>query len=138
MRVCRCIVLAAGLFITSFVSRSVCWAGWLVGVDLTQFRRWYSQAGTPKVKVDTHYNASENVFSLTLSQSYPNQQEPLFIPIKIGLLDSKTGLDLLPPTLLQLNEIFIFELFDFLVGFFQFPLKRFYPLTRFLLYRLII
>ncbi|MEN9898348.1 MAG: hypothetical protein RLZZ66_1997 [Pseudomonadota bacterium] len=82
------------------------------GVDLTQFRRWYAQAGTPKVKVETNYNASDNVYSLTLSQSYPNQQEPLLIPIKIGLLDSKTGEDLLPPTLLQLNEmqqVFHFE-----------------------------
>ena len=84
-------------------------------VDLTQFRRWYSQAGTPKVKVETNYNTSENVFSLTLSQSYPNQQEPLFIPIKIGLLDSTTGLDLLPPTLLQFNQmqqVFCFDGID--------------------------
>ena len=81
-------------------------------VDLTQFRRWYSQAGTPKVTVKTEYNVSENSFSLTLSQSYPNQQAPLFIPIKIGLLDSKTGVDLLPPTLLQftqMQQVFHFE-----------------------------
>ncbi|MDQ5940232.1 MAG: aminopeptidase, partial [Pseudomonadota bacterium] len=81
-------------------------------IDLSQFRRWYSQAGTPKVTVKTDYNDSENGFSLTLSQSYPNQQAPLLIPIKIGLLDAKTGVDLLPPTLLQFNQmqqVFHFE-----------------------------
>ncbi len=84
-------------------------------VDLTQFRRWYSQAGTPKVTVETDYHALENRFSLTLSQSYPNQQAPLLIPIKIGLLNSKTGNDLLPPTLLEFNQMqqtFHFEAID--------------------------
>ncbi|MEI6745639.1 MAG: aminopeptidase N, partial [Methylococcaceae bacterium] len=74
-------------------------------VDLSQFRRWYSQAGTPVVNVSTHYDSSAKTFALTLKQRYPNQTEPLLIPIKIGLLNAETGADLLPETLLQFNEI---------------------------------
>ncbi|MDD5228136.1 MAG: aminopeptidase N [Methylococcales bacterium] len=75
------------------------------GVDLSQFRRWYSQAGTPKIQVESNYDAATKTFSLTLSQNYPNQTEPLLIPIHLGLLNSTTGADLLPETLLQFNEM---------------------------------
>lgn len=81
-------------------------------MDLAQFRRWYSQAGTPTVSVSTQYDSASKIFSLTLAQSYPNQLLPLLIPIKIGLLDAQTGEDLLPPTLLQFNQmqqVFSFE-----------------------------
>ena len=81
-------------------------------VDLNQFRRWYSQAGTPKISVLQHYDAEIKMFSLTLSQNYPNQSEPLLIPIRLGLLNSKTGEDLIPETLLQFNQMqqtFTFE-----------------------------
>ena len=81
-------------------------------VDLSQFRRWYSQAGTPVVNVSTNYDAATKTFALTLKQSYPNQTEPLLIPIKIGLLNVETGADLLPEMLLQFNEmeqIFTFD-----------------------------
>ncbi len=75
-------------------------------IDLTQFRLWYSQAGTPKVSVSTAYDETTKTFSLTLSQSYPNQTEALLIPIKLGLLHPKTGADLLSDgTLLQFNQM---------------------------------
>ncbi len=74
-------------------------------VDLSQFRRWYSQAGTPIVNVLTHYDASAKTFALTLKQNYPNQTEPLLIPIRLGLLNAETGADVLPETLLQFNQI---------------------------------
>ncbi|MEI7838937.1 MAG: aminopeptidase N [Methylococcaceae bacterium] len=74
-------------------------------VDLSQFRRWYSQAGTPVVNVSTNYNSTTKTFALTLKQNYPNQTEPLLIPIKIGLLNAETGADLLPETLLQFNKM---------------------------------
>ncbi len=74
-------------------------------IDLSQFRRWYSQAGTPVINVSTNYDATTKTFALTLKQSYPNQTEPLLIPIKIGLLDAETGVDVLPETLLQFNEM---------------------------------
>ncbi|MDD5214012.1 MAG: aminopeptidase N [Methylococcales bacterium] len=81
-------------------------------LDLSQFRLWYSQAGTPKIQVESHFDEKTKTFTLTLSQSYPNQTEPLLIPIRLGLLDSTTGADLLPETLLQFNEMqqtFTFE-----------------------------
>lgn len=85
------------------------------GVDLSQFRRWYSQAGTPKIQVEQHYDAENKTFSLTLSQSYPNQTQPLVCPIRLGLLNSQTGADLIPETLLQFNamqQTFEFENLD--------------------------
>lgn len=62
--------------------------------DLSQFRLWYSQAGTPELEVQETYQASEKLYSLTLKQSCPptpNQPEkkPLLIPIAIGLLDKQ-------------------------------------------------
>ena len=74
-------------------------------VDLSQFRLWYSQAGTPKIHVDSNYDATTKTFSLTLSQSYPNQTQPLVCPIRLGLLNPQTGDDLIPETLLQFNEM---------------------------------
>jgi aminopeptidase N len=58
---------------------------------LPQFKRWYSQAGTPRVKVATHYDAASGIYNLTLSQSChatPGQEakEPFVIPIALGLL----------------------------------------------------
>jgi aminopeptidase N len=73
--------------------------------DLSQFRRWYSQAGTPIVNVSTNYDMTTKTFSLTLKQSYPDQTEPLLIPIRLGLLNAETGVDLLPETLLQFNQM---------------------------------
>ncbi len=84
-------------------------------VDLSQFRLWYSQAGTPKIHVEQNYNAENKTFSLMLSQSYPNQSKPLLIPIRLGLLNSKSGEDLITETLLQFNQMqqtFTFENLD--------------------------
>lgn len=61
--------------------------------DLSRFRRWYSQAGTPVVEVTTCYDEAEETYSLTLRQSCsptPGQKEkePFHIPIRLGLLGS--------------------------------------------------
>ena len=60
-------------------------------LDLTQFRLWYSQAGTPVVQVNCHYVAEAETLHLDISQSCPptpNQphKQALHIPIKLGLL----------------------------------------------------
>merc|ERR1719221_2322235 len=39
------------------------------GRDLTQFERWYLQAGTPTIKVSDSYDEASKVYSLTLAQS---------------------------------------------------------------------
>ena len=62
------------------------------GVDLTTFRRWYSQAGTPVLTVSDAYDPLTQRYTLQFSQSCvaaPGQQEnlPFHIPVKLGLLD---------------------------------------------------
>ncbi len=61
------------------------------GRDLDQFMRWYSQAGTPRVRAEGRYDAAERTFTLTLAQHTPptpGQPEklPLVIPVAVGLL----------------------------------------------------
>jgi len=58
---------------------------------LPQFKRWYSQAGTPRVQARGHYDAAERSYTLTLSQSCPATpdqpvKEPFVIPVTLGLL----------------------------------------------------
>jgi len=59
------------------------------GVDLTRFKRWYHQAGTPELTVDDAYDATAKRYTLTLRQRNPNrpEAEPLVIPVAMGLLD---------------------------------------------------
>ncbi|MBE0615911.1 MAG: aminopeptidase N [Burkholderiales bacterium] len=61
------------------------------GVDLTQFRRWYEQAGTPQVEAVGEYDAASNRYVLTLKQSCapsPGQETklPFHIPFALGLV----------------------------------------------------
>jgi len=61
------------------------------GVDLTQFRRWYSQAGTPVVTVHGHYDANARLYMLEVEQHTPatpgqSSKLPLHIPLAVGLL----------------------------------------------------
>ncbi|KAK8559963.1 hypothetical protein V6N13_061409 [Hibiscus sabdariffa] len=63
------------------------------GADFANFLLWYSQAGTPVVKVSSSYNAEAHTFSLKFSQEVPPSpgqpvKEPMFIPVAVGLLDS--------------------------------------------------
>ncbi|MCL1137142.1 aminopeptidase N [Shewanella pneumatophori] len=62
------------------------------GVDLTQFRRWYSQAGTPQVDIKEQFDSETNTYTLTLAQSIPATPDgsaklPLHIPFDIELID---------------------------------------------------
>ncbi|MGZ4978347.1 MAG: aminopeptidase N, partial [Methylobacter sp.] len=61
-------------------------------IDLTQFRRWYAQAGTPVLAVQQHYDSSAQTLTLTVRQSCPPTpgqavKEPLHIPVTMGLLN---------------------------------------------------
>lgn len=63
-------------------------------LDLTQFRRWYDQAGTPEITVKSHYDAAQQRLTLTLAQTCaatPGQAEkqPFMIPVAMGLVDTK-------------------------------------------------
>ena len=61
------------------------------GIDLGQFRRWYSQAGTPELFVNGEYNALQHCLDLKIRQTCPSTpgqvtKEPLHIPLALGLL----------------------------------------------------
>mmetsp|Transcript_39261 Transcript_39261/g.39971 ORF Transcript_39261/g.39971 Transcript_39261/m.39971 type:complete len:613 (+) Transcript_39261:3-1841(+) len=80
-------------------------------VDLTQFERWYSQAGTPILDASTTYNSDTKTFSITLKQhtpSTPGQSQesklPQVIPVEIGLFSAENGQSLVEPFLFTLKE----------------------------------
>jgi aminopeptidase N len=63
------------------------------GEDFTQFRLWYSQAGTPEVRVAMNYNEDSKTAELTVEQSCPKTPEtkdkqPFYFPLAVGFLDS--------------------------------------------------
>ena len=60
---------------------------------LAQFKRWYSQSGTPRVAAMGHYDESNRTYSLTFTQHLKRGNEPHVIPITMGLL-SRDGLAL--------------------------------------------
>ncbi len=62
--------------------------------DLQQFRRWYDQAGTPRVTATTAYNSAAKTCTLTIKQSCPptpgqETKLPFHIPLAVGLLDEQ-------------------------------------------------
>ena len=69
------------------------------GVDLGQFRRWYSQAGTPLLRVSDHYDTDAQTYTLTVAQSCPPtpgqaEKAPFLIPLAMGLLGDAGNLPL--------------------------------------------
>lgn len=61
------------------------------GVDLEQFKQWYSQSGTPRLNAIQKFDSSSNTYTLTIEQTAPaNQPEnkKLHIPFAIELLDA--------------------------------------------------
>jgi len=64
------------------------------GVDLTQFKRWYNQAGTPRLEVSDAYDAAAQTYSLSFRQRCPQTPDkaeklPFVIPVELGLLDAE-------------------------------------------------
>ena len=64
------------------------------GRDLTQFRRWYEQAGTPVLTVSDDFDEREGVYRLTIEQRIPDtpgqtDKQPHHIPFALGLLGSR-------------------------------------------------
>ncbi|WHZ33600.1 aminopeptidase N [Sagittula sp. MA-2] len=76
------------------------------GRDLAQFKRWYSQAGTPRVSVSESF--ADGTYSLTFRQETPPtpgqpEKAPQVIPMAVGLLNPN-GDEVLPTTLLEFNQ----------------------------------
>lgn len=64
------------------------------GMDLTQFKRWYSQAGTPQLSVSDSYDAATQTYQLHVKQSCPDTPEqrnkqPFVIPLSMALLNQQ-------------------------------------------------
>ena len=77
-------------------------------VDLTQFERWYTQAGTPTVKASGTFDAAAKTYTLELEQiSKPSpgqpSKDPYHIPVRVGLL-GPDGKDMVPERVLELRE----------------------------------
>ncbi len=82
------------------------------GVDLTQFKNWYSQAGTPVLQVHGEWVEAEEEYRLQIRQSCPDtpgqtSKKPFHMPISVGLIGAN-GNDLLKnefgTEVLQLQE----------------------------------
>jgi len=60
---------------------------------LPQFKRWYSQSGTPRLQAEGVFNSDAQTYTLTLSQSCAAtadqaHKEAFVIPVSVGLLDA--------------------------------------------------
>ena len=63
-------------------------------VDLSQFKHWYAQAGTPQLTIGTEYDVVRQQFTISIKQgcpATPDQQhkQPFHIPVAMGLLDKQ-------------------------------------------------
>jgi aminopeptidase N len=63
------------------------------GIDLTQFKRWYVQAGTPRLEVRDRHDAAARVYEITVTQRCPPtpgqaSKLPMHMPLVVGLIDA--------------------------------------------------
>lgn len=82
----------------------------VTGRDLTQFKRWYSQAGTPRLGVHEAWaaGAEGGTYTLTFTQTNPPtpgqpEKEAKVIPIAVGLLNPN-GDEVVSTTVLEMNK----------------------------------
>ncbi len=78
------------------------------GRDLTQFKRWYTDAGTPILTMAEDWDADAGRLTLRFTQSTPptpgqTDKPPRVIPIAVGLL-SPNGDEVVPTTVLEMTE----------------------------------
>ena len=84
------------------------------GKDLTQFKNWYSQAGTPRLGVQESYDIAKKQYQLTLTQSCapsPGQLEkkPFHIPLKMRLITKANDQKEQLLELTQANQTWTFD-----------------------------
>ncbi len=76
------------------------------GRDLTQFKRWYSQAGTPRLEVKENFTNSTYTLEFTqetLPTPGQDNKQPQVIPIAVGLL-GPNGDEVQPTTICEMTE----------------------------------
>ena len=87
------------------------------GVDLTRFRLWYSQAGTPRVTASLEHDAPGGRARLTLEQEVPPtpgqpDKQPMQIPLRLALLGERSGAEMGGERLVTLDDARTEILFD--------------------------
>src|SRR3546814_8776131 len=84
---------------TAYEMRISDWSSDVCSSDrMTQFMRWYAQAGTPEVTVKTRYDEEKRTYTIALKQIMPRtpgqpEKQPMLIPLRMGLVD-RNGTDL--------------------------------------------
>ena len=78
----------------------------VTGRDLTQFKRWYEDAGTPRLHVSDDFNTG--TYTINFKQETPptpgqDSKPPRVIPIALGLLD-QSGAEIHETTILEMTE----------------------------------
>jgi aminopeptidase N len=71
------------------------------GMDLEQFKLWYSQSGTPEVSFNGKYFSKTKSYTVLLKQKVKGKS--MHIPVAIGLL-AANGADLIDTQVLHLRE----------------------------------
>jgi len=79
------------------------------GIDLSQFRLWYGQAGTPRVSARIAHDPASGSATLQLSQTIPDTpgqtgKEPMLIPLKAALIGADSGASLGEERLILLDR----------------------------------
>ena len=79
------------------------------GVDLSAFKIWYSQAGTPRVRARLEHDPEARTATLDLQQRVdptPGQpaKEPMPIPLKTALIGETSGHEICPERLILLDQ----------------------------------
>lgn len=80
------------------------------GIDLSQFRLWYSQSGTPELRITDEYEANKQIYRLHVTQNTPATADQmdkanLHIPLKIALYDEQGSLQPLFDGEKALNDV---------------------------------
>ena len=80
------------------------------GIDLSQFRLWYSQAGTPRVSAGLSHEPGGGRAELRLAQHVPatpgqSAKQPMLLPLKVRLFGAETGRPLTDERLILLDQV---------------------------------
>ena len=87
------------------------------GLDLSQFRLWYGQAGTPRVSAAVEHQPGAARATLRLAQSVPPTpgqpiKQPMVLPLKLKMFGAETGRELIPERLVLLDDTIDTIVFD--------------------------
>ena len=79
------------------------------GADLADFRRWYSQAGTPRIRAALSHEPGTAKARLTLEQAVPptpgqDEKQPMPLPLRLALFGAQSGKPIVPERVHVLHD----------------------------------